>query len=88
MHKGTLWVVLLMTTTGVLRRALADTRGARISTMALRVSAARTPCSQSVLFWLFNPLSIFFPVQRAIFLGLWRCSFDLPASSYYPKNRS
>jgi hypothetical protein len=51
----TLWVVLLITTTGALRRTIATTRGTRTSTMATRTTTIRTtPISECVLFGVLN----------------------------------
>ena len=43
----TLWVGLLITTTGVLRRTIATTRGTRTSTMATRTTTTTIRTTQS-----------------------------------------
>ncbi len=60
-------VVLLTATTGVLLSSIIVAPGYRISTMAFRATAVRITQIESVLFGLFNNLTIFYdPLLRVV----------------------
>ena len=64
-----LWVVLLMTTTGALRRTLLTLRGIRASTLATSSPTVSSTHFMFGLFGLFNALTIFY----RSYAPAWEC---------------
>jgi len=71
-----LWVVLLMTTTGALRRTLLTLRGIRASTLATSSPTVSSTHFMFGLFGLFNALTIFY----RSYAPAWECRQGRSAS--------